>query len=649
MAQIRLVVVSDGEADEHLIADTLRHSGLDVVVRRVESGAALDAELAGWRPHIIVSDYRLRAFGAEEVLDSLEAHEERVPLIVVASDIGHESAAAIMRAGAADFVPRDGLHRLAPAVQRELRESRGRARAEEAEPAVQDEGHYRLLAQHAPDIIFQCEVRPRFEVTYLSPATADITGHAPESLCGPASRILALVEPDDRALLEASWRTADLRRLVTRWRRHDGSRAWLEQRLVGIYRGESLVGVEGVLRDVTDRIIAERERDDLVRGLRQSEWLSALGKFAGGMAHDFNNVLAVILGVAEFVAADLGADSPSHDDIGKIMAAARQGISLTRHLLIFARRQPARPQTLDLNGVLDGLENLVRHALDRDIKLVYELSGDIEPVCVDRDGLEQAVLNLVQNASSAMTGGGRLTISTMPVQLTARELQAERNNAQLLPGSYTRLIIADTGCGMSPEVAERAFEPMFAAGPGNAVGLGLTVVREVVDKAGGRIEMTSKVGEGTSVIVDLPTTLLVVEDVKPAEVVEGHGETVLVVEDNDTLREVVARLLVLHKYQTRSAQRGADALELCLRADSRIDVLLSDMVMPGMDGPELAEKLRLNGCDIPVLYMSGYTPDLLPNIHPFDRNLVIDKPFDASTLLRRLREVIDAGHRRIPR
>jgi len=161
--------------------------------------------------------------------------------------------------------------------------------------------------------------------------------------------------------------------------------------------------------------------------------------------------------------------------------------------------------------------------------------------------------------------------------------------------------------------------------------------------------MTTRVGEGTSVTIDLPTTLLAVDAAEPSEVVEGRGETVLVVEDNDALRDVVARLLVLHKYQARSARRGADALELCLRPDSGVDVLLSDMVMPGMDGPELAEKLRLNGRDLPVLYMSGYTPDLLPNVHPFDRNLIIDKPFDAPTLLRRLREVIDAGPERARR
>ncbi|HET9519112.1 MAG TPA: response regulator [Actinoplanes sp.] len=642
MAQIRIVVVSDSEATVRLIADKLRDAGLDALVRQVNSAAGLGAELDTWRPALVAYDNRLTALSAEAVLGVLAGRETGVPLVVVASGIDDRAAAALMGAGAADVVSADGLHRLPAVVRRELRETSSQHRVQQAESALQQsEEHYRLLAQHSPDIIFQCTVQPRFEVTYLSPATADIAGYLPQTLYGPAERILELVEPNDRAVVEASWRTADTSQLVTRWRRRDGTLARLEQRLVGIYRDGQLVGVEGVLRDVTDRIAAERERDELVRRLQQSEWLSVLGRFAGGIAHDFNNVLAVILGAAEFVADDLGPDSPSRPDIERITTAARLGVSLTRHLLIFARRQPSRPQVLDVNSILTGLENAVRHTVAPDVDIVYALAPDLEPVCIDLDGLEQTVLNLVQNASSAMGGNGRLTISTMPVHLSAKDLQADPRQGQLLPGPYTRLIVADTGCGMPPEVVAKAFEPMFAAGPGNAVGLGLTVVREVVDKVGGRITIDSRVGAGTAVIIDLPTTVPVADvDAEPTDI-DGHGETVLVVEDNDVLRDIVARLLTRHNYQVRTAQRGAEAFDLCLRPDSQVDVMLSDMVMPGMDGPELAEKLRLNGHELPVLFMSGYTPDLLPNIYPFDRDLVIDKPFDASTLLRRLREVLD--------
>jgi nitrogen-specific signal transduction histidine kinase/CheY-like chemotaxis protein len=406
---------------------------------------------------------------------------------------------------------------------------------------------------------------------------------------------------------------------------------WTEQRAVGIRAPDGrLVAVEGILRDVTERVLAEQNREKLERQLRQTERLESVGKLAGGIAHDFNNLLAVITGYAELAASALPADDPVRADIEGIGQAAQKGAALTRQLLIFSRLEPSHPETFDLNAVVTETERLLRRTIGEDIELMTDLRAGLPPVTIDRSKLEQVILNLVVNARAAMPQGGRLTVATT-----------------VLAGAEprVRLTVADTGTGMTAEVAEHAFEPFFTTkGPGEGTGLGLATVYGVVKDAGGDITLDTRPGHGTTFHIDLPaaTSASSTPAAPPADRPAGEGETILVVEDDDTVREIVRRILSGAGYRVLQAPTPAEALALCERPDTRIDALLTDAIMPGMAGSQLIDQVHRIHPGLPTVLMSGYTSSWLPGEPAAASSTpLLRKPFTPPTLLRQIREILD--------
>jgi PAS domain S-box-containing protein len=602
-----------------------------VTAERVETAVGLTAALHRRPPDVVICDYNMPAFSAEEALEQIRADGLDVPFILVSGEVGEETAAALMKAGAHDFVLKDRLARLVPAVERELREAADRRQRRATQSALRvSEERFRLLAEHAQDIIFRYRREPESVVEYLSPAVENIVGYSPDELYTNPELVFALVEPEDRPLFEATWRFSDPGPLTVRWRRRDGGLVYLEQRAAAIREPDgTVIAVEGILRDTTERILADQERHRLEHQLRQNERLDSLGHLAGGVAHDFNNLLAVILGYCGMVADSLPPDDPGQADVEGIRKAAERGASLTRQLLIFSRLEPSRLETVDLNTVVSETRNLLKRTLGEDVSVVTRLADDLNAVRADRSKMEQVLLNLVMNARAAMPHGGVLSIETV--------------NAD----AAVVLSVTDEGHGMEPEVVQRAFEPFFTTRPkGQGTGLGLATAYGAVADAGGSIHIESAPGAGTTVRIRLPATAESDQAEADAgdEPPTGADESVLLVEDEDAVRQMMLRQLDRSGYRVREAASPLNALQVFTADPQGFDILLTDVVMPGMSGTELASRLRELRPDLPVLFMSGYTMGPAPGGHelPSDGSL-LHKPFDRSTLLTALHRTLRSG------
>ena len=634
MDPIHVLVVDDSPDDAVLIVRQLTRAGLHVTHVRADTAAGVAAALDDRRPDVVISDYNMPGFHAEEALEQVQACDADIPVILVSGQVGEETAAALMRAGVRDFVLKDRLTRLAPAVQRELREASDRRQRRRAEAALRDsEERFRLLAEHAKDIIFRYRLLPDPAMEYLSPAVESVTGYGPERFYTDPELIFRLVEPEDRPLLEQSWRSGQPGTVTVRWHHWAGDIAWTEQRAVAITDGDGrVVAVEGILRDTTERVVAEQQRVELERQLRQAERLDSLGQLAGGIAHDFNNLLAVISGYADMLAEELPEDHPCRADAAGIGQAAARGSALTRQLLIFSRLEPSQPEVLDLNAIVVDVQRLLRRTIGEDIDVSTVLDPALPRVTIDRSKLEQVLMNAVMNSRAAMPSGGHLTITTSMDSDDAGTPAA-------------RLTVTDTGCGMPPEVVARAFEPFFTTkGRGQGTGLGLATAYGAVTEAGGTINLESRPDHGTTLRVRLPASTVAAPDPELAMAPPdgGTGQHILVVEDEDAVRDIVGRILGKAGYQVHSAADPQQALKQCVEGALPIDALLTDVIMPGMSGTQLAAELRERRPDLPVLFMSGYTSGPTPGGQPLPPDApLIRKPFQTDTLLRELHRLLN--------
>jgi PAS domain S-box-containing protein len=439
-------------------------------------------------------------------------------------------------------------------------------------------------------------------------------------------------------------------------RRRDGSTFPAEISLWTISTDQGLL-VTAAIRDITERLEAQAERERLMRQaersrleqqLQQSQRLESLGELAGGVAHDFNNLLGVISSYAAFVADEVrrpeasGLSETVVTDIEQVRLAAQRAAGLTRQLLAFARREVVQPKVLNLNDVVGSVLELLQRTLGEHIDVVTEFGDHLNAVLADPGKVEQILVNLAVNARDAMPGGGRLTISTANTDVD--EAYAA-SRADLAPGRYVALTVADNGTGMPPEVIERAFDPFFTTKPkGAGTGLGLATIHGIVAQAGGNVRIHSEPGIGTTIAVLLPVTDQASAGASADDGAEGGGgELVLVVEDESALREVTRRILTRNGYRVLACASGDEAIAAASECDERIALLLTDVVMPGMQGKEAAERICQIQPGIRVLYMSGYTEGLLSAQGVLDEGInLIEKPFTESAMLKKLRAVIRA-------
>jgi signal transduction histidine kinase len=514
---LRLLIVEDSEDDAEILRLELVRSGFDVLSRRVDTEASY-AEAIATKPDVILADYTLPRFNALAALRLLQAQGLDIPFIVVTGSVGEERVVECMREGATDYLLKDRLARLGPAVSRALSDRRRREEQRQAE--------------------------------------------------------------EERRLLE--------------------------------------------LR------------------LRQAQRMEAVGLLASGIAHDFNNVLTVISGQCHLLLTQGALEAAARPRIEEIDRAAERAASLTRQLLAFSRRQVLQPSVLELNQVLWDMKGMLTRILGEDIVIACSLAQDLGRVKADRGQIEQVIVNLAVNARDAMPRGGTLILKTANVEVDEHRA---RHTAGLKSGSYVTLSVSDRGEGMSDEVLSRIFEPFYTTKElGRGTGLGLSTVYGIVKQSEGFIEVSSEPGQGSTFEVLLPRVNEPLADPPEDPVSPGRGEgTILLVEDDAAVRLLIREILELSGYRVLVAASGRDAFGAIERAEGKVDLVVTDLVMPGMGGDEFARLLEARHPGVRVLYASGHVerPGSVP-LKPRYREL-IRKPFKSDELVRKVSEMLKAS------
>ncbi len=495
------------------------------------------------------------------------------------------------------------------------------------------EEQYRLIAEHSRDLIVLLDSEGH--VLYASPSHQSVLGYAPIVLIGRIA--LSIVHPDDREPMLREWAKLATKghiQVTIRAQHANGDWLWLET-------SSSILDQNGDTLNVS-RDITERKR--LEAQLLQSQKMETVGRLAGGVAHDFNNLLTAITGYADLALEDLPPASPMRGDIEELRKAADRATSLTRQLLAFARKQRIEPRVVNLNQLISDMGGFIRRLIGEHIELSTLPAPDLGSVRIDTNQIEQVVVNLVINSRDAMPQGGRLVIETANVVLGA---QFAGEYIDVTAGRYILLTISDTGVGMDAAVQEHLFEPFFTTkGPGKGTGLGLATCYGIIKQHGGYILPYSELGRGTLMKVYLPRVDAPLDPLPTAEVhTNARGdETILLVEDEPAVRDLAARVLRGQGYTVLEAGDGREALRfVAQQTDARIDLLVTDVVMPHMGGGALAERLIAMRPSIKVLFTSGYTEDAM--LHA--GQLVIGthflhKPFSPAALAQKVRGILDS-------
>lgn len=510
-----------------------------------------------------------------------------------------------------------------------------RKRAEQA--LRKSEERYRDLVENARDIIYTHDLDGNY--TSINKAGEQLTGYSREETLKMS--LTQTVAPED---LEKAGRMISRKlsgELETVYELEiiakDGDRLALEVNTRLIHQNGVPVGVQGIARDIT-------ERKQLEAQLRQSQKLEAVGQLAGGVAHDFNNLLTVILGYNEMMLSRMDADNPLQRAVCEIKKAGESASSLTRQLLAFSRKQVLQPKVIDLNVVVSDMGKMLVRLIGEDIELVTDLKPSMARVKADPGQIEQVLMNLAVNARDAMPRGGTLIIATDNVSM---DDELVRKYVSIQPGPHVMLSVRDTGLGMDTETQARIFEPFFTTkGAGKGTGLGLATVYGIVKQSGGNIWLYSEIGKGTTFKIFLPrvdefaSDLETVEDTQP---IPRGSESLLLVEDEEQVRRIICEVLEQQGYSVLTAANGEEALKMAEDARTDVQLLLTDVVMPQMSGPELAEQLSVLRPQLKVLYISGYTDDAIVRHGLLDEKLhFLQKPFDAASLARKVREVFDS-------
>jgi two-component system cell cycle sensor histidine kinase/response regulator CckA len=516
-----------------------------------------------------------------------------------------------------------------------------RARAEAALRASEE--RLQLIMRASNDAVYDWNVASGF----VQWSGADILGYGAQGRDYGIDWWLQRVHPDDRVRVETTLGVA-IAGDADSWSeeylflRSDGTYAAVLDRGLIVRDGDGRpVRMIGCMADLTDR----RRLEDQ---LRQSQKMEAVGRLAGGVAHDFNNVLTVVKSFSEFLLEDLDKLDPRRADVEEIAKAADRAAALTRKLLAFSRKQVMRPELLDLNAIVAGMEKMLQRLIGDDIRIAAVLDPDLLPVEVDPSSIEQVILNLAVNARDAMPDGGTLTIATKNETL-------DRVDAAwgIQPGRYAMLSVSDTGYGMDMETQARVFEPFFTTKEqGKGTGLGLAMVYGMVKQSGGHVWVDSKRDQGTTFTVCLPqpaepqpsgsrATSRGATALRRTATAPG-GETILVVDDEEAVRSSTRRALERAGYIVIPAADGADALRLFTEHDGAVQMVIADVVMPGLSGRELVGRLKIMSPNLPVLFVSGYTEEGVRTQGVLEPGAVyLAKPFTPDKLLRKVRELLD--------
>ena len=513
--------------------------------------------------------------------------------------------------------------------------------AQSSKRLAESERRYRFLAEASPLMIWSAN--PNGEFDYINERFQTFFGSGVGRMSW--STWLDLIHPDDRKSVEEQWASAreggrDRLEFEVRMRRHDGMFRVLL--LVAEPYRNSAGAVDawlGTMTDVHDRTVAERQ-------LREVQRLQAVGKLAGGVAHEVNNMMSAVLGFGELVLQGLPVLHPQRSDVEQIVRAGARASDVTRQLLAFSRQQVLTPVVLDLNQVVEDLSGALRRLIGSDRRLDVRKSDT--PVCViaDRSQIEQVIINLVSNSRDATTTNGVIRVEVEGVPYRSNQ---PAGGTDVTSQQFARLTVRDDGTGIPADVLERVFDPFFTTKPiGQGTGLGMSMVHGIVQQSGGTISIESTVGAGTTVSIMLPLVDEAADEIPElAEPGRARGESVLIVEDEPVVRSLARRALEAAGYTVHQAPNGAAAIEFLAAHAGEVDLILSDVVMPNMNGRQLADEIARTNPDLPVLFMTGYPGDdiLQRGLIP-PGTVYVQKPFTLSALANAVRERLDAARGR---
>ncbi|MEW6218699.1 MAG: response regulator [Thermodesulfobacteriota bacterium] len=520
------------------------------------------------------------------------------------------------------------------------------ARQEEAtrQELASSRARFRDLVETISDFVWEMDSQGRY--TYCSPVCSRLFGRSPDELLGQFFSQALLPEVDRQTCHQHLQHCVATGRGYAGLERSclhaDGRTVFVESSAMPVLneRG-ALIGFRGIDRDITERKREEIARAQLEEQYRQSQKMEALGTLAGGIAHDLNNVLAPIIMSAELIAMGLGPQDPVRDRLRVITESAQRAADLIRQILVFSRKQVLEPKVVDLNRVINAFFKLLRRLMRSDLEIVLELEPELWPVDADVSMMEQVILNLMVNARDAIHGQGRIELRTRNETVEQPIPDVEH---RLFAGSFVVLSVTDDGCGMNEAVQARIFDPFFTTkAAGKGTGLGLSTVYGIVTQHGGHLRLVSRPEAGSTFSVYLPRSAHTTQGAEAAihQVPRGGTETILLVEDNDEVRRMAASTMEAYGYRVLTAVNGAQGLEVFRRNPGLVHLLLTDIVMPQLDGRSLADMVRAERPELPVILMSAYPPDFVAeNVAPFPFQF-LQKPFRPADLARLLRNVLD--------
>jgi PAS domain S-box-containing protein len=631
--RFRILLVDDNPDDRLLIRRALVREFPELEITEVGDPDGLARAIEAGPFDLVITDYGLGFTDGFALLDTLKAQWPECPVILCTGTLSEEIAVEALRKGLDDYVLKDPRRfmRLPAAVRSAIDHARQRAAARAAEL------RYHELFDGAPVGLIRS--LPDGRVLAANAAAVRITGFPSVAALLDANVADLYADVSDRArVIGALERGETLQDFEIQGRRRDGALIWVSVNVRPVKVAGRILHYEWSLADITERRLLESQ-------LRQAQKMEAVGQLAGGVAHDFNNLLTVIGGRCYLMLGKLAPDDALRREVELVRGAAERAARLTHQLLAFSRKQVLEPRVLDLNETVTGIEPLLRRLIGEHIEISVTRGSGLGRVKADAGQLEQVLLNLAVNARDAMPQGGQLALETGNVTLDER---AARRAHDLSPGSYVVLSVTDSGHGMDAATRAQIFEPFFTTKEvGKGTGLGLATVYGIVKQSGGFIEVESEPGRGACFRVYLPR---VDGEVGAAEPVKAPGtrlrgsETVLLVEDDESLRMLAREILTVQGYRVLEAASPREALRANQTHDGRIHLLLTDVVMPEMNGRQLADHLKMARPDMAVLFMSGYTGAALAQRGgeaEFTGQL-LPKPFTPDGLSRKVREVLDA-------
>jgi two-component system, cell cycle sensor histidine kinase and response regulator CckA len=636
---LHILIVEDSEDDLLLLLRELRRGGYTPQYARVETAAEMQAAIDQQPWDIVIADYTLPQFSAPEALELLQQQQD-IPFIIVSGTIGEEAAVAAMRAGAHDYLLKDNLTRLVPAVERELREAKERQQRRWTEQALQEsEERFRQLAENITESVFWMADPTARQMLYVSPAYENIWGNSCESLYANFMEWIEAIHLDDRSRIQANFFEQSLLgnydeeyRIV----RPDGSLRWIRDRGFPIkdHHGQAYRSV-GFAEDITNRKSAETI-------LRRTERLESLGTLASGIAHDLNNMLTPIIGVAQL----LPMKFPNLDDQTKRLLqildqSAHRGANLVKQILSFSSGVEGKPTNTQVSSLLLEIQKIIQQTFPKNIELSIDLPADLWLIAADETLLHQVFMNLCVNARDAMPNGGKLSISAKNVVIDESYASMHLDARS---GSYVVVTIADTGIGIQPKILNNIFDPFFTTKEiGKGTGLGLSTASGIVKSHRGFIDVLSEVGTGTRFKVFLPAidvvaAVSIASDpntaVANSKLPMGQSELILVVDDEVTVQEITQVTLEVHGYRVITASDGIEAIALYAEHKHDINVVLLDMMMPLLDSATTIRTLRKLNPQVNIIAMSGLaTNEAITRTMSEGVKAFLAKPFTADELL----------------